>query len=118
MTAREFVEAADGHPHWQLVLNELIDDFRAGDATAREALMREPPARPGRFAGLVAAVLSALCREAGLQPAPWVAETCSPEPFFPVPARSAALRLRLMIESPPAFRIRNVFVPENYLSRA
>ena len=118
MSACECLATARSSPHYQLVINEFIDAFRRANAREREKMIDAPIETSGELEGLVAAVVSALCRETDTETPAWVHDIGSPTPFFPFPARSFALRIRLMIESPPPFRCRNVFVPESYMSRA
>jgi hypothetical protein len=120
MNARQCLqEAHAAGPDFQRPINVFVDDFRRADAKLRSQLVSESiGTKPGKLEGLIAAIVSALCRESGVETPNWAGTTGSPEPFFVIPAKSFELRLRLMIESPPPFRCRNVFVPENYLSRA
>lgn len=119
MNVRDLIGACRRDPaHFQLHVNQFVDEFRRATVPLRAAMVAAAPTTTGRFEGLAAALVSALCRETGVEAPAWVAETASPEPFFVLPAQSFALRLRLMLESPPPFRVRNVFVPETYLARA
>lgn len=119
MNVRELLLAcAEAGPNFQLYINDFIDEFRRSSGDKRARMVAEGPATPGRMEGLVTAVVSALCREVGTPTPEWTKTIYSPEPFFVLSARSFPLRLRLMLESPPPFRARNVFVPESYLERA
>jgi hypothetical protein len=119
MTARDLVRTCKAAgAGFQLYISDFIDDFRRAGELQRAAMVADGPTESGRVEGLTAAVVSALCREVGMPAPAWVKTIHSPEPFFVLGARGFELRLRLMLESPPPFRTRNVFVPENYMSRA
>jgi len=104
--------------HYQLAINEFVDEFRRMPLEARRAMIATPILQGQWLEALLAAVVSYLCHEAELVPPPWVEHVTSPAPHFVLPARSFAMRVRLMLESPPPFRNRGVFVPDSYLSRA
>lgn len=103
---------------YQLAINAFVDEFRSVPVELKRALVATPIAQGQWLEALLAAVVSYLCHEAGIQQPSWVEHVTSPAPYFVLPARSFAMRVRLLLESPPPFRNRGVFVPENYLARA
>ena len=104
------------------LLGDFLDAFYR--RPAQGALETEPPlladsrARGAMMDAFLAATAESLAARQGWSAPDWVFEPARylRRPFFPVQA--ASFRATLLLESPPEFRSRNLFVTANALSRA
>ena len=100
--------------HWRVHLMDFVDDFRRRkDPRA----MAEPfDLSDERTDALLAATAESLCDEVGLVPPAWLAQVpdCR-RPYFVGGFES--LKAISVVESPARFRLRKIFVLENFLSR-
>ena len=115
ITAANTQARMDRDPRWwKVALMDFVDDFRFH----RDPAAIEEPFVPGdeqRDAAL-AAVIESLCDELSLPIPPWLDDVPSAiEPFFVAGLEN--LKATAIVESPVRFRLRNVFVTEDFLSR-
>ena len=115
-------EGARGGGSFDLCLREFLDGFRA--RPSQRSLDPEPRRLAGEVEGgavfdaYLAATAEALATEFGLDTPAWTRRESRvlPRPWFALPW--AGMRAVLLLESPAAFRSRNLFVSANALSRA
>ena len=123
ITLAEVAQLASRDDSFDRCLANFLDEFYS--APSSRALAEEPASLAPRFADLgrvqdayLAATAEELARQFNLQRPTWIdAETRKlHRPWFA--CSLAALRAVLLLESPAAFRSRNLFVTENALTRA
>ncbi|MCC6273539.1 MAG: helix-turn-helix transcriptional regulator [Deltaproteobacteria bacterium] len=102
---------------WRLPFFNFVDAFRKAKDPA--ALVRNPPlpATPRPLQALLASTVEALCTEAKIPVPDW----CEGIPILDRPwfvSEVENLKASALVESLAHFRKRNIFVLENFLSRA
>lgn len=100
-------------------LANFLDEFYAAALAAAPVLLAPQFGELGRVQdAYIAATAEELARRFSLPQPDWTVgeDRLLHRPWFATPL--AALRAVLLLESPPAFRSRNLFVSENALSRA
>lgn len=99
---------------WAIHLMNFVDDFRRHKSLVA---LEEPFERGDRnMDSLIAATAESLCDELGLEPPSWLEQIpeCE-EPWFV--SGFERLKAISIVESPLRFRMRKIFVLENFLSR-
>jgi len=114
-TLKDTKEQIEREPSWWCVhLMNFVDDFRRRkDAKA----LAEPfELTDRRMDALLASTAESLCDEIGLEPPEWLERIpeCE-EPWFV--GDLERLKAISIVESPLRFRIRKIFVLENFLTR-
>jgi hypothetical protein len=114
-TLRELKEQIIADPDWWLIhFMDFVDDFRRHKDPSAVA---EPfELSDERIDALLASTAEALCDEIDIQPPDWLARVpACREPYFVSGLEN--LKAFSIVESPLRFRIRKIFVLENFLSR-
>jgi hypothetical protein len=115
ITLREVKEQVSADPKWwRIHLMDFVDDFRYYKDPQAVAEPFEPS--DAKMDALLASTAESLCDELGLEPPEWLARVpASPDPYFVGGLEN--LKAISIVESPLRFRIRKIFVLENFLSR-
>lgn len=115
MTLRECKEQIDQDPiDWSRYLMSFVDEFRR---TRELSLIAVPFANDGsRMSAILAATAEQLCFETKLVTPLWIQQikACD-KPWFVSGMES--LKAIALVESPLPFRLRKIFVLENFLTR-
>jgi hypothetical protein len=115
ITLRETKENIEREPQWwQIHLANFIDDFRRyGDPAALVAPFER---NNEKIDAVLASTAESLCDEIGVNPPSWLSQVpeCA-EPYFV--GEMERLKAISIVESPLRFRMRKIFVLENFLSR-
>jgi hypothetical protein len=114
-TLREVKERIEADPkNWRVYLMDFVDDFRY----YRDPRMVAEPFELSdeRTDALLASTAEALCDELRLEAPEWLANVpACRDPYFVSGLEN--LKAISIVESPVRFRIRKIFVLENFLSR-
>jgi hypothetical protein len=116
ITLRDLKGRIEAEPElWSIHLMDFVDDFRH-DKDA--SVLSEPFNRTDdRWAALLAAVAETLCKEIGIPVPGWIAAVPAvKDPWFVSGLEN--LKAIALAESPLPFRIRKIFVQQDFLSRA
>lgn len=106
----------DGFESWRTHLFNFVDRFRA---SRDPSLIMNPPVEELdlRLRALIASTVEALCQEFMISSPIWCKGIDAPgRPWFVSGVEN--LKAVALVESPAYFRARNIFVLENFLSRA
>lgn len=106
----------DGFASWKLHLFNFVDYFRRNPS---KELISEHPVRDidQKLKALLASTVMALCLEKGMEVPNWAYN----EPYLKKPwfvSGYENLKVAALVESPLAFKIKNIFVLGNFLNRA
>ena len=106
----------DGNSSWKIHLMNMVDEFRKTLDTRLLILPPSTVASP-QIRALIAATTLQLCHEVDILAPTWATKfPALDEPWFL--SEMESLKASSILESPYAFRSKNIFVLDNFLKRA